>query len=93
MTWIYELDEVSSNPLHILPALTAGLPVKRKILMIEFDRNGRVVMSDITRSKIQIVGLIGRLDQHMRKIEAKQRVKTALHQLYFMSPWMKPGAR
>ena len=86
MMWIYEVDEASSNPLQILPALTAGLPVKRKVLMIEFNRNRRVVSSDITRSKAHIVGLIGRANSFMRGIEAKKRVRNALHQLYLMSP-------
>ena len=81
MTWIYEVDEASSNPLQILPALTTGMPVTRKILMIEFDHNRRVVGSDIEKSKTHIVGLIGRFNQHTRKIEAKNRVKRVLHHL------------
>ena len=81
MMWIYKVDETSSNPLQILPALTTGLPVKRKILMIEFDRNRRVASSDIERSKAHIVGLIGRVNQLTREIEAKKRVKSALDQL------------
>ena len=74
MTWIYEVDEASSNPLQILPALTTGMPVTRKILMIEFDNNRRVVGSDIEKSKTHIVGLIGRINQRTREIEAKNRV-------------------
>jgi len=81
MTWIYEVDEASSNPLQILPALTTGMPVTRKILMIEFDHNRRVVGSDIEKSKTHIVGLIGRLNQRTRKIEAKNRVKRVLNHL------------
>ena len=81
MTWIYEVDEASSNPLQILPALTTGMPVTRKILMIEFDNNRRVVGSDIEKSKTHIVGLIGRFNQHTRKIEAKNRVKRVLNHL------------
>ena len=81
MTWIYEVDEASSNPLHILPALTTGMPVTRKILMIEFDHNRRVVGSDIEKSKTHIVGLIGRINQLTRKIEAKNRVKRVLNHL------------
>ncbi|MDA9641723.1 hypothetical protein N9T26_02420 [Alphaproteobacteria bacterium] len=81
MMWIYKVDEKSSNPLQILPALTTGLPVKRKILMIEFDRNMRVARSVIERSKVHIVGLIGRVNQLSREIEAKKRVKSALSQL------------
>ena len=81
MTWIYEVDEASSNPLQILPALTTGMPVTRKILMIEFDHNRRVVGSDIEKSKTHIVGLIGRFNQLTRKIEAKNRVKRVLNHL------------
>ena len=81
MMWMYEVDETSSNPLQILPALTTGLPVKRKILMIEFDHNWRVVGSDIERSKTHIVGLIGRFNLLTRQIEAKNRVKSVLNHL------------
>ena len=81
MVWIYEVDEASSNPLQILPVLTTGLPVQRKILMIEFDRNRRVVDSDIERSKTHIVGWIGRINQLTREIKAKKRVKSVLDQL------------
>ena len=81
MTWIYEVDEASSNPLQILPALTTGMPVTRKILIIEFDHNLRVVGSDIEESKTHIVGLIGRFNQLTRKIEAKNRVKRLLNHL------------
>ena len=81
MMWIYEVDEASSNPLQILPALTTGMPVTRKILMIEFDHNRRVVGSDIEKSKTHIVGLIGRFNQRTRKIEAKNRVKSVLNHL------------
>ena len=81
MTWIYEVDEASSNPLQILPALTTGMPVTRKILMIEFDHNRRVVSSDIEKSKTHIVGLIGRVNLLTRKIEAKNRVKRVLNHL------------
>ena len=63
MTWIYEVAEASSNPLKILPALTTGMPVTRKILMIEFDHNRRVVSSGIEKSKTHIVGVIGRVNQ------------------------------
>ena len=31
MVWIYKVDEASSNPLQILPALTTELPVKNNI--------------------------------------------------------------
>ena len=81
MVWIYEVDEASSNPLQILTVLTTGLPVQRKILMIEFDRNRRVVGSDIERSKTQIVGWIGRINRLTKEIKAKKRVKSVLDQL------------
>ena len=81
MTWIYEVDETSSNPLQILPALTAGLSVKRKILTIDFDHDRRVAGSDIKRSKAHIVGIFGRINQLTKKIESKKRVKSALDQL------------
>ena len=67
--------------MQILPALTTGMPVTRKILMIEFDNNRRVVGSDIEKSKTHIVGLIGRFNQRTRKIEAKNRVKRVLNHL------------
>ena len=38
MIWIYEVDEASSNPLNIIPAITTGLPVTRKTLTIDFDQ-------------------------------------------------------
>lgn len=81
MTWIYQVDETGSNPLQMLPALTTGLPVKRKTLTIDFDHNKRVAGSDIKRSKAHIVGVIGRIDQLTKKIESKKRVKSALYQL------------
>ena len=93
MKWFYEVDETSSSPLQILPALTTGLPVKRKILIVEFNRNWRVKSSYITRSKAQIVGLIGRVNKLTREIKAKKRVKSALHQLYLMSPMSNSGPR
>ena len=81
MVWIYEVDETSSNPLQILPILTTGLPVKRKILIIEFDHNRHVAGSDIKRSKTHLVGMIGRVNHLTREIQAKKRVKSALDQL------------
>ena len=81
MIWIYEVDEASSNPLNILPAITAGLPVTRKTLTIDFDRNRRVSGSHIKRAKTHIVGVIGRINQLTKKIESKKRVKSALNQL------------
>ena len=85
MIWIYEVDKTSANPLQILPALTTGLPVKRKILMVEFDQNLRVAGSDIERSNTHVVGLIGRFNQLTRKIEAKNRVKRVLNHLKLKS--------
>ena len=81
MIWVYEVDETSSNPLQILPALTTGLPVTRKTLTIDFDHNRRVAGSNIKRSKAHIVGIIGRINQVTKKIESKKRVKSALDQL------------
>ena len=81
MVWIYEVDETSSSPLQILPLLTAGLPVTRKTLTIDFDRNRRVSGSHIKRAKTHIVGVIGRINQLTKKIESKKRVKSALDQL------------
>ena len=81
MVWIYEVDETSSNPLQILPVLTTGLPVKRKILIIEFDHNRHVTGSDIKRSKTHLVGMIGRVNHLTREIQAKKRVRSALDQL------------
>ena len=81
MMWIYEVDETSSNPLQILPLLTTGLPVKRKMLIIEFDHNQDVAGSDIKRSKTHLVGMIGRVNHLTREIQAKKRVKSALDQL------------
>ena len=81
MVWIYEVDETSSNPLQILPLLTTGLPVTRKILIIEFDHNRHVAGSDIKRSKTHLVGMIGRVNHLTREIQAKKRVKSALDQL------------
>ena len=81
MVWIYEVDETSSNPLQILPVLTTGLPVKRKILIIEFDHNRHVAGSDIKRSKTHLVGMIGRVNHLTREIQAKKRVRSALDHL------------
>ena len=81
MIWIYEVDEVSSNPLNILPAITTGLPVTRKTLTIDFDHNRRVSGSHIKREKTHIVGIIGRINQLTKKIESKKRVKSSLDQL------------
>ncbi|MDB2469239.1 hypothetical protein N9X39_04120 [Alphaproteobacteria bacterium] len=81
MVWIYEVDEASSNPLQILPVLTTGLPVKRKILIIEFDQKRHVASSDIKRSKTHLVGMIGRVNHLTRTVQAKKRVRSALAQL------------
>ena len=85
MTWIYAVDETSSNPLLILPALTTGLPVRRKILMIEFDQNRRVTNSDIERSEAHIVGLFGHVNQVTKEMKTKKRVKSVLDQLNLIS--------
>ena len=81
MIWIYEVDETSSNPLHILPAITSGLPVTRKTLTIDFEHNRLVTGSDIEISKTHIVGVIGSINQLTKKIESRKRVKSALNQL------------
>jgi hypothetical protein len=81
MVWIYQVDEVSSNLLHILPVLTTGLPVKRKVLMVEFDQIRHVAGSDIEKSKTHIVGWIGRVNHLTREIQAKKRVRSVLDQL------------
>ena len=61
--------------------------------MIEFDHNRRVVGSGIEKSKTHIVGLIGRANTFMRGLEAKKRVKNALHQLYLISPVLNTEIR
>ena len=81
MVWIYEVDEASSNPLQFLPLLTTGLPVERKLLIIEFDHNRHVAGSDIKKSKTHLVGMIGRVNHLTREIQAKKRVRSALDQL------------
>jgi len=81
MKWIYEVDEASSNPLEVLSSLAVGLPLKRKILMVKFDRNMHVISSHIERSETNVVGLIGRVNHRLKQLEAKKRVKSVLHKL------------
>ena len=81
MVWIYEVDEASSNPLEVLSSLAVGLPLKRKILMIKFDSNSRVISAHIERSEANVVGLIGRVNRRLKQLEAKKRVKSVLQQL------------
>jgi hypothetical protein len=85
MTWIYEVDEASSNPLQALSSLAVGLPLKRKILMLKFDSNRRVISSHIERSKTNVVGLIGRVNHRLKQLEAKKRVKSVLDQLNLLN--------
>ena len=71
MIWIYEVDEASSNPLQILPALTAGLRVKRKILTIDFDHNRRLAGSHIRDQKLTSWLLLGVLTNSRKRLSLK----------------------
>ena len=85
MTWIYEVDETSSNPLQVLSSLAVGLPLKREIWIIKFDRNRRVISSKIERSETSVVGLVGRVNHRLKQLEAKKRVKSVLDQLNLLN--------
>ena len=85
MTWIYEVDETSSNPLQVLSSLAVGLPLKREIWIIKFDRNRRVISSNIERSETNVVGLVGRVNHRLKQLEAKKRVKSVLDQLTLLN--------
>ena len=85
MIWIYEVDETSSNPLQVLSSLAVGLPLKRKILIIKFDSNKRVVSSHFDRSETNVVGLVGRVNHRLKQLEAKKRVKSVLNQLNLLN--------
>ena len=85
MTWIYEVDETSSNPLQVLSSLAVGLPLKREIWIIKFDRNRRVISSNIERSETNVVGLVGRVNHRLKQLEAKKRVKSVLDQLNLLN--------
>ena len=85
MTWIYEVDETSSNPLQVLSSLAVGLPLKREIWTIKFDRNRRVISSNIERSETNVVGLVGRVNHRLKQLEAKKRVKGVLDQLTLLN--------
>ena len=85
MTWIYEVDETSSNPLQVLSSLAVGLPLKREIWIIKFDRNRRVISSNIERSDTNVVGLVGRVNHRLKQLEAKKRVKSVLDQLNLLN--------
>ena len=81
MIWIYEVDEASSNPMQILPTITVGQAVKRKVLLIGFSKHRRVIGVDIEKSETRIAGLIGHIDHGAKKIEAKRRVRFVLDRL------------
>ena len=85
MTWIYEVDETSSNPLQVLSSLAVGLPLKREVWIIKFDRNRRVISSNIERSETNVVGLVGRVNHRLKQLEAKKRVKSVLDQLTLLN--------
>lgn len=85
MTWIYEVDETSSNPLQVLSSLAVGLPLKREIWIIKFDSNRRVISSNIERSETNVVGLVGRVNHRLKQLEAKKRVKSVLDQLTLLN--------
>ena len=85
MTWIYEVDETSSNPLQVLSSLAVGLALKRKILIIKFDSNKRVVSSHFDRSETNVVGLVGRVNHRLKQLEAKKRVKSVINQLNLLN--------
>ena len=89
MIWIYEVDEASSNPLQALSSLAVGLPLKRKVLTITFDSNERVTGSDIERSETNVVGIMGRVNHRLKRIEAKKRVKSVLDK----HNWLNSGIR
>ena len=81
MIWIYEVDEASSNPMQILPTITVGQAVKRKVLLIRFSERRRVIGIDIEKSETRLVGLIGHIDHGAKKIEAKRRMRFVLDRL------------
>ena len=81
MTWIYELEEASSNPVQILPSITVGRALKRKVVLIGFSKDRRVLGVDMENSETRIIGLIGHIDQGVKKIQAKRRVRNVLDRL------------
>ena len=81
MIWIYEVDKASSNPMQILSIITVGQPVKRKLLLLEFNRERRVISVNIEESETALVGLIGHIDHGAKRIEAKRRVRNILDRL------------
>ena len=81
MIWIYEVDKTSSNPMQILPIITVGQAVKRKLLLIGFSEERRVISVDIEKSETRLVGLIGHIDHGAKRIEAKRRVRYVLDRL------------
>ena len=81
MIWIYEVDKTSSNPMQILPAITVGRAVERKLLLIGFSKERRVISVDIEKSETRLVGLIGHFDHGAKRIGAKRRVRYVLDHL------------
>ena len=81
MIWIYEVDKTSSNPMQILPTITIGQAVERKLLMIEFSKAKRVISVNIEKLETRLVGLIGHIDHGAKRIEAKRRVRYFLDRL------------
>lgn len=81
MIWIYEVDKTSSNPMQILPTITIGQAVERKLLLIGFSKEKRVISVDIEKSETRLVGLIGHIDHGAKRIEAKRRVRYVLDRL------------
>ena len=81
MIWIYEVDKTSSNPMQILPIITVGQAVERKLLLIGFSEERRVISVDIEESETRLVGLIGHIDHGAKRIEAKRRVRYVLDRL------------
>ena len=81
MIWIYELEEASSNPVQILPSITVGRALKRKVVLIGFSKDRRVLGVDMENSETRIIGLIGHIDQGVKKIQAKRHVRYVLDHL------------
>jgi hypothetical protein len=67
--------------MQILPTITVGQAIKRKVLVIGFSKNRRVIGVDIEKSETRIAGLIGHIDHGAKKIEAKRRVRFVLDRL------------
>ena len=48
--------------MQILPIITVGQAVERKLLLIGFSEERRVISVDIEKSETRLVGLIGHID-------------------------------